>query len=318
MKRAAIPPLPSKRNAFRRVSEKGNSKEGRKKDPFPLPPLPSSQICLERVFEPRGRKPCLFFSSSPIPSSPSGGTHAQNGIDKTFAYSQSGARRGCVTRDRDAQRRGEPRDRAGQKVLVCTAAESGVLRVFNLEMDRSRMWLYEASWRDRELAKAWGTRWRRRRWLWKAEERGEVEEGGFSNGGRRGGGDCECVAVSGALSPRRYPSFFLFFLFPSFFFHLYRKNWPDPCLPSLSTFYAMLPPIYTPLKGTMWFNCSLPFHFRHNCVRYFYRILCVRACVCVIPSLSLPGDGIYRESIPFVLLRIKRCTLGNRSVWYLT
>lgn len=76
---------------------------------------------------------------------PSGGTHAQNGIDKTFAYSQSGARRGCVTRDRDAQRRGEPRDRAGQKVLVCTAAESGVLRVFNLEMDRSRMWLYEAS-----------------------------------------------------------------------------------------------------------------------------------------------------------------------------
>lgn len=41
--------------------------------------------------------------------------------------------------------RGEPRDRAGQKVLVCTAAESGVLRVFNLEMDRSRMWLYEAS-----------------------------------------------------------------------------------------------------------------------------------------------------------------------------
>lgn len=218
MKRAAIPPLPSKRNAFRRVSEKGNSKEGRKKDPFPLPPLPSSQICLERVFEPRGRKPCLFFSSSPIPS---GGTHAQNGIDKTFAYSQSGARRGCVTRDRDAQRRGEPRDRAGQKVLVCTAAESGVLRVFNLEMDRSRMWLYEASWRDRELAKAWGTRWRRRRWLWKAEERGEVEEGGFSNGGKRE--RREGLRVCG--SQRRAVSsplsfFFSFFSFSFFFFPL--------------------------------------------------------------------------------------------------
>lgn len=33
----------------------------------------------------------------------------------------------------------------GTKILVCTALESGVLRVFNLEMDRSRMWLYEAS-----------------------------------------------------------------------------------------------------------------------------------------------------------------------------
>lgn len=39
-------------------------KEGRKeKRPHPLPP---PQICLERVFEPRGRKPCLFFSPSPI------------------------------------------------------------------------------------------------------------------------------------------------------------------------------------------------------------------------------------------------------------
>lgn len=44
--------------------------------------------------------------------------------------------------DRERERE---RGREKKKLPVCTAAESEVLRVFNLEMDRSRMWLYEAS-----------------------------------------------------------------------------------------------------------------------------------------------------------------------------
>lgn len=47
---------------------------------------------------------------------------------------------------------------------------------------------------------------------WFFERRKEGEEGGTAS------------VWQSALSPRRYPSFFLFFLFPSFFFHLYRKN----------------------------------------------------------------------------------------------
>lgn len=162
----------------------------------------------------------------------------------------------------------------GTKILVCTAPESGVLRVFNLEMDRSRMWLYEASWRDWELAKARGT-WRRRR---RRRARGLVLQK------RR---KAVCASQWRVLSPRRYP-----------FFHLYRKNWPD----RLSMYFLCYASAeYTPLKGTMWFNCSLPFHFRYNYVGYFYQARANPAS-----GLFLLGDGIFYESIPqFVLMQME-------------
>lgn len=95
MKRAAIPPSFEKKECLSSRVRKGQL-EGRKgKEKDLQPPLPPTQICLERVFEPRAS--FFLVSNPPTPSSPYGGTHAQNGIDKTFAYSQSGVRRGCVT-----------------------------------------------------------------------------------------------------------------------------------------------------------------------------------------------------------------------------
>lgn len=105
--RPFLPPS-KKRNAFRRVSEKGNSKEGKeRKKTSNFPSLLhrfawNEFLNLVPLFS--------LVSDPPTPSSPYGGTHAQNGIDKTFAYSQSGARRGCVTRDGEVRHATE-RDR---------------------------------------------------------------------------------------------------------------------------------------------------------------------------------------------------------------
>lgn len=83
---------------------------------------------------------------SPIP-----GTHAQNGTDKTPRIPGRGAggawaeKEGAgVVNKRETEieaGRGTERKRS----FLCVPQQSGVLRVFNLEMDRSRMWLYEAS-----------------------------------------------------------------------------------------------------------------------------------------------------------------------------
>ena len=115
---------------------------------------------------------------------------------------------------------------------------------------------------------------------------GERARDGFANQG--GGESSVWQSVARYLSPRRYP----------FFPHLYRKNWPD----QLSMhFLRYASAEYTPLKGTMWFNCSLPFHFRHNSAGYFYQVranpLCLSLSFSLISLLACMDIKIFNKSM---------------------
>lgn len=122
-------------------------------------------------------------------------------------------------------------------------------------------------------------------------------------GGREGLPVCgsQRRAVSSPLS------FFFSFFFPSFFSTCIVKTDQTP----VSLPYPLFTLCFRRYIRSWKEQCDLivPFHFISDTIA---SVIFIESCVY---HLSLcRGDGIYRESIPFVLLRIKRCTLGNRSV----
>lgn len=157
-------------------------------------------------------------------------------------------------------------------------------------MDRSRMWLYEASWRDRELAKAWGTLAggggvggcgtreegrRSRRVVFRTKE------------GRREGGT---VSVwQSAARCLLLPLSFFFFSFLLFFFHLYRKNWPDPCVSLPHPLFTLCFRRYI-RRWKEQCDLIVPFHFISDTIASVIFIeSCVRAYVCMCTISPFAG-----------------------------